>query len=103
MTFYFVVCCTPAPPLPLSPQVLWLTKPDEWSPAGVLAATRIFASNFNERMAQRFFNIVLVGRVQVASAPLPPAFPRMDLAQTRLSSWRLRSGGPTDPPMILLD
>jgi hypothetical protein len=45
-------------------QVLWLTKPDEWSPASVLAATRIFASNFNERMAQRFFNLILLGRVQ---------------------------------------
>jgi essential nuclear protein 1 len=44
--------------------VLWLTKPDEWSAASVLAATRIFASNFNERMAQRFFNLILLGRVQ---------------------------------------
>ena len=45
-------------------EVLWLTKPDEWSPAAVYAATRIFASNFNERMAQRFFNLILLGRVQ---------------------------------------
>ena len=45
-------------------EVLWLTKPDEWSPASVYAATRIFASNLNERMSQRFFNLILLGRVQ---------------------------------------
>jgi essential nuclear protein 1 len=45
-------------------EVLWLTKPDEWSPGAVYAATRIFASNFNERMAQRFYNLILMERVQ---------------------------------------
>jgi essential nuclear protein 1 len=45
-------------------EVLWLTKPDEWSPGAVYAATRIFASNFNERMAQRFYNLILLERVR---------------------------------------
>lgn len=40
--------------------VLWLTRPDAWSPAATFACTRIFASNLNEKMAQRFFNMVLL-------------------------------------------
>lgn len=40
--------------------VLWLTRPDLWSPAGTFAVTRIFASNLNTNMAQRFFNLVLL-------------------------------------------
>ncbi|CAM9805869.1 unnamed protein product [Choristocarpus tenellus] len=43
-------------------QVLWLTSPYEWSPHAVLAATKIFASNFNPRMAQRFYNVILLER-----------------------------------------
>jgi essential nuclear protein 1 len=41
-------------------QVLWLTRPDEWTPAATYASTRIFASNLNEKMAQRFMNLVLL-------------------------------------------
>jgi essential nuclear protein 1 len=41
-------------------QVLWLTRPDGWSPAATYASTRIFASNLNEKMAQRFMNLVLL-------------------------------------------
>ena len=41
-------------------QVLWLTRPDEWSPAATYASTRIFASNLNEKMAQRYMNLVLL-------------------------------------------
>lgn len=40
--------------------ILWLTRPDEWSPAATYAATRIFASNLNPKMAQRFMNLVLL-------------------------------------------
>ena len=32
---------------------LYLTRPEEWSPHAVYAATRIFASNLNAAMAQR--------------------------------------------------
>lgn len=40
--------------------VLWLTRPDQWSPCATYACTRIFASNLNGKMAQRFFNVVLL-------------------------------------------
>lgn len=40
--------------------VLWITRPDMWSPAATFAITRIFASNLNANMAQRFFNMVLL-------------------------------------------
>lgn len=40
--------------------VLWLTRPDEWSPAATYACTRIFTSNLNAKMAQRFFNMILL-------------------------------------------
>jgi len=45
-------------------QVLWMTRPDEWSPTACYQATRMFASNLNERMAQRFYNLVLLERVK---------------------------------------
>ena len=41
-------------------EVLWLTRPDGWSPSATFACTRIFASNLNERMTQRFVNLVLL-------------------------------------------
>lgn len=41
-------------------EVLWLTRPDEWSPCATYACTRIFASNLNAKMAQRFYNLVLL-------------------------------------------
>ena len=34
-------------------EILWITRPDEWSPSATYACTRIFASNLNEKMAQR--------------------------------------------------
>lgn len=40
--------------------VLWLTRPDEWSASATYACTRIFASNLNDKMAQRFYNMVLL-------------------------------------------
>ena len=45
-------------------QVLHLTKPDEWTAAAMFQATKIFASNLNEKMAQRFFNLILLPRVR---------------------------------------
>lgn len=41
-------------------QILALTCPDNWTPATMFAATRLFASNLNERMAQRFYYLVLL-------------------------------------------
>jgi len=40
--------------------VLWLTRPDGWSPTATYACTRIFCSNLNVKMAQRFLNLVLL-------------------------------------------
>jgi len=45
-------------------QLLHLTNPDKWSAAAVYQATRIFTSNLKERMAQRFFNLILLPRVR---------------------------------------
>lgn len=44
--------------------ILWLTTPDKWSPHAMRAATRLFASNLNPKMAQRFFNIFLLEHVR---------------------------------------
>ena len=44
--------------------VVWLTEPHEWSPASMYAATRIFASNMNPKMSQRFFNVFLLETVR---------------------------------------
>ena len=44
--------------------VLYLTRPDKWTPQAMFAATRIFASNLNPKMAQRFYNLVLLDSVR---------------------------------------
>jgi essential nuclear protein 1 len=44
--------------------ILYLTRPDKWTPQAMFAATKIFASNLNPRMAQRFFNVVLLDAVR---------------------------------------
>jgi len=43
-------------------RLVYLTKPNEWSSAAMYQATRIFASNLEDRMAQRFFNKILLPR-----------------------------------------
>eukprot|EP00160_Parvularia_atlantis_P021039 Unigene8951_Nuclearia_a/m.27403 Unigene8951_Nuclearia_a/g.27403 ORF Unigene8951_Nuclearia_a/g.27403 Unigene8951_Nuclearia_a/m.27403 type:complete len:401 (-) Unigene8951_Nuclearia_a:18-1220(-) len=45
-------------------EIVYLTKPDEWSPQAMYQATRIFSSNLNVKMAQRFFSLVLLPRVR---------------------------------------
>lgn len=45
-------------------EILWLTEPENWSPNAIYAATRLFASNLNARMAQRFYNLVLLPRIR---------------------------------------
>jgi len=45
-------------------EVLYLTRPDQWTPNAMYAATRIFASNLNPKMAQRFYNLVLLDAVR---------------------------------------
>jgi hypothetical protein len=48
---------------------LYLTRPEEWSPHAVYAATRIFASNLNAAMAQRY---APNQRLHTHALPLPP-------------------------------
>lgn len=38
--------------------------PPTWSAAAMYQATRIFASNLKEKMAQRFYNLVLLPRIR---------------------------------------
>ena len=45
-------------------EVLYLTAPEKWSPHAMYQATRLFASNLNARMAQRFYSLVLLPRVR---------------------------------------
>ncbi|TNN85590.1 Bystin [Liparis tanakae] len=45
-------------------QILYLTDPETWTAAAMYQATRIFSSNLKERMAQRFYNLVLLPRVR---------------------------------------
>jgi len=45
-------------------QILYITNPEKWSAAAMYAATRIFTSNLTDKMAQRFFNLVLLPRVR---------------------------------------
>ena len=45
-------------------EILYCTDPDKWTPAAMYQATRLFASNLNVKMAQRFFNLVLYPRVR---------------------------------------
>ena len=45
-------------------EVLYLTNPSAWSPHAMYQATRLFASNLNARMAQRFYSLLLLPRVR---------------------------------------
>merc|ERR1712176_376431 len=45
-------------------QVLYLTRPDLWTPHAMYAATRIFASNLSPKLAQRFYYLVLLDAIR---------------------------------------
>jgi len=45
-------------------QILYLTDPESWTAAAVYQATRIFCSNLNAKMAQRFYYLVLLPRIR---------------------------------------
>ncbi|CAF0825519.1 unnamed protein product [Adineta steineri] len=45
-------------------QVLLVTQPDRWTAASIYQATRLFASNMDAKMAQRFYNIILLPRIR---------------------------------------
>ncbi|BDA46830.1 Bystin [Coccomyxa sp. Obi] len=46
-------------------EVLFLTDPEGWSPHATYQATRMFVSNLNAKMAQRFMNLVLLPHVRM--------------------------------------
>lgn len=45
-------------------ELFFALDPEKWSAAAMYAATRIFTSNLTDKMAQRFFNLVLLPRVR---------------------------------------
>lgn len=45
-------------------EILFLTNPENWTPHAVYQATRMFVSNLNARMAQRFLALVLLPAVR---------------------------------------
>lgn len=45
-------------------EILYLTEPEMWSPHAVYQATKMFVSNLNSRMAQRFLALVLLPHVR---------------------------------------
>lgn len=61
-------------------QLLFLTRPQDWSPHACYAATRIFASHLNEKMAQRYYNAVLLPIVHDAMAEEKRLHPALYMA-----------------------
>ncbi|GAX76291.1 hypothetical protein CEUSTIGMA_g3736.t1 [Chlamydomonas eustigma] len=45
-------------------EILYLTDPEGWSPQAMLEATKLFVSNLNARLAQRFLALVLLPRLR---------------------------------------
>jgi len=58
-------------------EIIYLTRPDSWSPAAVRQLTRIFASNFNEKMAQKYYYMVLLPQL------------REDIKQNKKLNWHI--------------
>lgn len=58
-------------------EILYLTKPDGWTPAAVRMATKIFASNLSAKLAQKFYHTVLLPRV------------RDDIQRNKKLNWHL--------------
>jgi essential nuclear protein 1 len=50
-------------------EVLVLTHPEKWSNQAFYQATRLFISNLNAGMAQRFLNMVLLPKIRMALSP----------------------------------
>ena len=45
-------------------ELLLLTNPEDWSPHSTFQATKIFSSQLNAKMAQRFYNVILLPAIQ---------------------------------------
>jgi hypothetical protein len=62
-----VLCCVVLwvyIPMMMTTQIVYLTNPEKWSVQAVYVATRLFASNLNPKMAQRFYSLVLLPRMR---------------------------------------
>ena len=49
-------------------EILFLTKPESWTPHAVYAATRIFSSNLKVNLAQRYYSLFLLDRIRTEIA-----------------------------------
>jgi essential nuclear protein 1 len=58
-------------------RVLYITQPHEWTPQAMYQATRIFSSNLKSKMAQRFYNLILLDRI------------RQDIQETKKLNYHL--------------
>uniref|UniRef100_A0A6A7G2T5 Bystin n=1 Tax=Hirondellea gigas TaxID=1518452 RepID=A0A6A7G2T5_9CRUS len=45
-------------------EILFLTNPDRWTSNAVFAVTRIFATCFNTKIAERFYSLILLDRIR---------------------------------------
>ncbi|KAJ2784924.1 snoRNA-binding rRNA-processing protein [Coemansia javaensis] len=45
-------------------EIMYLTRPDEWTPQATYQATRMFVSNMKPKQAQQFLSLVLLDRVR---------------------------------------
>jgi essential nuclear protein 1 len=52
------------PSLPTWPALLEFTAPESWTPHATYAATRIFASNLEPKLAQQFYRDILLPKVR---------------------------------------
>ncbi|KAI8807895.1 Bystin-domain-containing protein [Cladochytrium replicatum] len=52
------------PSFPNWEEIIFLTRPDNWTTQAVYQATRIFSSNLKDKMAQRFYTLILLERVR---------------------------------------
>ncbi|ORZ33750.1 Bystin [Catenaria anguillulae PL171] len=52
------------PSMPQWEDILYLTRPDTWTPHATFEATKIFVSNLSPQMAQRFMNVFLLEKVR---------------------------------------
>eukprot|EP00760_Papus_ankaliazontas_P002620 PhM_4_TR11188/c0_g1_i1/m.13801/K14797/ENP1, BYSL; essential nuclear protein 1 len=66
-------------------ELLWLTKPQDWSPMALYMATRLFASGLNEAMAQRYYYTFLLPSI-VAAMETPKSE-----AKLKLHPWRFNA------------
>ncbi|CAG8667210.1 15048_t:CDS:2 [Acaulospora morrowiae] len=52
------------PSLPNWEEILYITRPENWTPHATFQATRIFVSNLKSKQTQRFFDLVLLDKVR---------------------------------------